>query len=91
MIFWETASLDDRERIFEFLYEFKPEAAERTDELIELKVESLLDYPTMGVARDGVSGRLLILPEVSLIVSYCIEGNDIRVMRVLHQKQRFPR
>ncbi len=37
MIFWEEASLNDREKIFEFLYDFNPAAAEKTDELIEAK------------------------------------------------------
>ncbi|MCG3723968.1 type II toxin-antitoxin system RelE/ParE family toxin [Vibrio cincinnatiensis] len=90
MILWEEESLNDREKIFEFLYDFNPDAAERTDELIETKVESLLDQPLMGVQRDGIRGRLLIIPEISMIVSYWIEGSVIRIMRVLHQKQKFP-
>lgn len=44
----------------------------------------------MGIQRASVRGRLLIIPEVSMIVSYWIDGSTIRVMRVLHQKQQFP-
>ncbi|AVF95421.1 type II toxin-antitoxin system mRNA interferase toxin, RelE/StbE family [Vibrio diabolicus] len=90
MILWEEESLNDREKIFEFLYDFNPEAAEKTDELIEVKVEKLLEQPLLGVQRDGIRGRLLIIPEISMIVSYWVEGDIIRVMRVLHQKQKFP-
>lgn len=90
MIFWEEASLNDREKIFEFLYHFNPAAAEKTDELIEAKVENLLEQPLMGVQRDGIRGRLLIIAELSLIVSYWVDGSTIRIMRVLHQKQKFP-
>ena len=90
MILWEEESLYDREKIFEFLYDFNPEAAEKTDELIEVKVEKLLEQPLMGVQRDGIRGRLLIIPEISMTVSYWVEGDMIRVMRVLHQKQKFP-
>lgn len=90
MILWEEESLNDREKIFEFLYDFNPDAAERTDELIELKVENLLEQPFMGVKRDGIRGRLLIIPEISMIVSYWVDGSVIRIMRVLHQKQKFP-
>ncbi|WP_318466494.1 type II toxin-antitoxin system RelE/ParE family toxin [Photobacterium leiognathi] len=90
MILWEEESLNDREKIFEFLYDFNPDAAERTDELIELKVENLLEQPLMGVKRDGIRGRLLIIPEISMIVSYWVDGSIIRIMRVLHQKQKFP-
>lgn len=90
MIFWEEASLNDREKIFEFLYDFNPTAAEKTDELIESKVENLLEQPLMGVQRDGFRGRLLIIPEISMIVSYWADGSNIRIMRALHQKQKFP-
>ncbi len=90
MILWDEESLNDREKIFEFLYDFNPEAAEKTDDLIELKVELLLEQPFMGVQRDGIRGRLLFIPEISMIVSYWVEGDIIRIMRVLHQKQKFP-
>ncbi|MBM7071969.1 type II toxin-antitoxin system RelE/ParE family toxin [Shewanella sp. 202IG2-18] len=91
MIYWEEESLNDREAIFEFLYEVNPFAAEKTDEIIEKKVENLIEQPLMGVQRDGIRGRLLIIPEVSMIVSYDIQNDDIQVLRVLHQKQKFPR
>lgn len=90
MIYWEEDSLDDREKIYEYLFEFNPVAADKTDEIIESKVESLLDHPLMGVQREGIKGRLLIIPEVSMIVSYWVDSSDIRVMRVLHMKQKFP-
>ena len=90
MIFWEVESLNDREKIFEFIYDFNPVAAEKTDQIIEAKVENLLDQPNMGVQRDKIPGRLLIIPEVSMIVSYYVDGSDIHIMRALHQKQKFP-
>ena len=90
MIFWEEESLNDREKIFEFLFQFNPTAAEQTDKIIEEKVENLLVHPLMGVKRELIRGRLLIIPEVSMIVSYLVDGKTIRVMRVLHQKQKFP-
>jgi addiction module RelE/StbE family toxin len=90
MILWEDESLNDREKIFEFIYEFSPEAAERTDNLIEMKVENLTEQQLMGVQRDDVRGRILIIPEVSMIVSYWVDGESIKIMRVLHQKQKFP-
>lgn len=90
MIFWEEESLNDREKIFEFLYDFNPAVAEKTDAIIEAKVENLLEQPLMGVQRDGIRGRMLIIPEISMIISYFVDGSTIRIMRVLHQKQRFP-
>ncbi len=90
MIFWEEESLNDREKIFEFLYVFNPDAAEKTDEIIEAKIENLIEQPLMGVQRDGIRGRLLIISEVSMIVSYFVDGSTIHILRVLHQKQKFP-
>lgn len=90
MIVWENSSLSDREAIFEFLYEFNPLAAEKTDATIEAKVECLIQQPLMGVEREGISGRLLIIPEVSMIVSYFVKEGVIHILRVLHQKQKFP-
>ena len=90
MIVWEEESLNDREKIFEFLYDFNPGVAEKTDQIIETKVENLLEHPWMGVQRNLFRGRLLIIPEVSMIVSYWIDGVTIRIMRILHQKQKFP-
>jgi addiction module RelE/StbE family toxin len=90
MIFWEEESLNDREKIFEFLYDFNPDAAEKTDKIIEAKVEYLLQQPFMGVQREGIRGRLLIIPEISMVVSYFVDGSMIRILRVLHQKQKFP-
>lgn len=90
MIVWEKDSLDDREVIFEFLYEFNPLVAEKTDTIIETKVENLMQQPLMGVEREGISGRLLIIPEVSMIVSYFVRDDAIHILRVFHQKQKFP-
>lgn len=90
MIVWEEDSLNDREKIFEFLFDFNPNTAEKTDQMIERKVEHLLENPLMGVQRDIFRGRVLIIPEVSMIVYYWIDGEKIRIMRVLHQKQKFP-
>ena len=90
MIFWEEESLNDREKIFEFLFDFNPCAAEKTDQIIEAKVENLLEHPLMGVERHIFRGRVLIIPEISMLVSYWVDGDTIRIMRVLHQKQNFP-
>ena len=90
MILWEEESLNDREKIFEFLYDFNPAAADKTDKVIEEKIENLLQHPLMGVQRKGIKGRLLIIPEISMIVSYSVDSSVIRVMRVLHQKHKFP-
>ena len=62
----------------------------KTDDLIVAKVETLIAQPLMGVERVGIRGRLLIIPDVSLMVVYFFDGSTIRILRVLHQKQQYP-
>ncbi len=50
MILWEEESLNDRGKICEFLYDFNPDTAEKTDNLIEAKVENLPRSATYGSA-----------------------------------------
>ncbi|WP_271270435.1 type II toxin-antitoxin system RelE/ParE family toxin [Aliamphritea hakodatensis] len=90
MIQWSEESLNDREKIFEFLYAFNPAVAEKTDDIIQAKVENLTEQPKLGVKRNNIRGRLLIIPEISVLVSYYTDNAVIRIMRVLHQKQKFP-
>lgn len=90
MIVWEQKSLEDRQKIFEYLYEFNPVAAEKTDNIIESAAQNLIEYPQMGVKRQGVRGRLLIVPAISMVLSYMDDDQTIRIMRVLHQRQQFP-
>jgi len=44
----------------------------------------------MGVERAGMKGRLLIIPEIAMLVAYRIESDDIKVLRVLPIKQKYP-
>lgn len=90
MILWEKDAQKDRERIFEYLYQFNPLAADKTDDILATKVTNLSHQPLMGVKRVGTNGRLLIIPEIAMLVAYRIENEDIKVLRVLHMKQKFP-
>ncbi|MCL7931561.1 type II toxin-antitoxin system RelE/ParE family toxin [Halomonas llamarensis] len=90
MILCEEEALNDREKVFEFLYGVNPAVAEKTDDIIEAKAENLLDQPLMGVQRDGIPGKLLIIPEISMIISYWVDHSSLHIMRALHHKKKFP-
>lgn len=90
MILWEKEAQKDRERLFEYLYQFNPIAADKTDDILVDKIILLLHQPLIGVSREGIKGRLLIIPEISMMVAYHIENEDVKVLRVLHMKQKFP-
>lgn len=90
MIVWEQDALLDRQTIYTFLYEYNPLAAEQADRVLVQRIESLETHPEMGVKREGLPGRLLIIPEISLIAVYWFDLQTIHILRILHQKQQFP-
>ncbi|WP_067221322.1 type II toxin-antitoxin system RelE/ParE family toxin [Marinomonas gallaica] len=90
MILWEKDALKDRKRLYEFLYEFNPIAADKTDDLLVEKIKLLIDEPHMGVVKPNQKGRMLIIPDVSLLVLHHLDQADIKILRILHMKQKFP-
>lgn len=90
MIFWEADALNDRENLYKFLYDFNPLVADKADDLLVSRIELLAQHPELGLSRSGMPGRLLIIPDISLIVSYYINGDDIYLLRILHHKQNRP-
>ncbi|MCV2401733.1 type II toxin-antitoxin system RelE/ParE family toxin [Marinomonas sp. C2222] len=90
MILWEKEALKDRGKLFEYLFQFNPSAAEKTDDILIRKIENLLHQPLIGIERENLKGRLLITPEISMLVSYYIDKKDIQILRILHMRQKFP-
>lgn len=90
MILWEKDALEDRKRLYEFLYEFNPIAADKTDDLVVEKIKLLIEQPNMGVVKPNQKGRMLIIPDVSLLVLYHLDQANIKILRILHMKQKFP-
>lgn len=90
MILWEKEAQKDREKLFEYLFQFNPSAAEKTDNILITKIGNLLSQPSMGIERENIKGRLLIIPEISMLVSYYTDKKDIKILRILHMRQKFP-
>lgn len=90
MILWEKDALEDRKQLYEFLYEFNPIAADKTDDLLVAKIKLLIEHPNMGVVKPNQKGRMLIIPDVSLLVLYHLDQSYIKILRILHMKQKFP-
>ncbi|HEA3931306.1 TPA: type II toxin-antitoxin system RelE/ParE family toxin [Staphylococcus aureus] len=90
-VVWEEDALDDRESIFEYLYEFNPVAAEKTDSIFDKQCDLLESQPFLGTKKKGWNGYCLILADVSFNIYYDTDGRIVRIMRILHQKQWFPR
>jgi toxin ParE1/3/4 len=89
-LIWSLWSMEDRETIFDYIERDNFQAAVHTDDRIEEHAGMLVDYPELG--RDGrVSGtRELVIPNTPYIAAYCIVGEEIRILRVLHGAQEWP-
>ena len=90
MIYWEEEALNDREAIYRFLYTHNPLVADKTDEIIEQRAEALHQQSLMGLVREPLPGRILVIPEISMLLVYKVSEEDVQILRVLHQKQQFP-
>lgn len=86
---WDDVALQDRERIFEFLYPFNPLAAEQADAEIERAAKRLLDNPHLGKPWYGEARKLLI-SKASLVLVYMTVGDAIKILAVAHQREKFP-
>lgn len=86
---WDEVALQDRERIFEFLYPINPLAAEQVDDEIELTVELLLENPEMSRPWHG-EARKLVISKASLLLIYVILDGVIRILAIAHQREKFP-
>ncbi len=86
---WDEIALQDRQRIFEFLYSFNPQAAEQADDEIETAVNRLIEHPELGKIWSG-GGKKLLISQASLLLVYLLADDRIKILAVAHQKECFP-
>lgn len=82
--------MSDREAIFNYIEADSPRAAVRMDERIEAQVERLRDTPEIGRVGRVVGTRELVLSRTPYVAAYRVEGDKVRILRVLHGAQRWP-
>jgi toxin ParE1/3/4 len=88
---WSVLSVADRNAIFEYIEADSPQAAAAVDKRIRSAVAKLKMAP--GIGRPGrVEGtRELIIDRTPYIAAYTIAGRFVRVLRVLHGAQLWPK
>ena len=87
---WSIFAQADREAIFDYIEADSPQAAIAVDDRIRQQVEGLIKFPEMG-RRGRIEGtRELIIQRTPYIAAYCIVGETIRILRVLHGAQMWP-
>ena len=87
---WSRFALSDREAIFDHIEADNPRAAARIDDQIEAQVDDLISAPEIGRLGRISGTRELMIQRTPYIAAYQIEGDTVRVLRVLHGAQQWP-
>jgi addiction module RelE/StbE family toxin len=87
---WSAYALADRAAIFDYIEADSPRAAVAVDDRIREQVEVLVRFPQSGRKGRVEGTRELIIIRTPYIVAYCIQGDTVRILRVLHGAQRWP-
>jgi addiction module RelE/StbE family toxin len=87
---WSILAIEDREAIFDYIEQDNPGAAAAVDDRIEQQVEALEQFPEMGRPGRVQNTRELIIQRTPYIAVYSIEGEKVRILRVLHGARQWP-
>ena len=74
----------------DYIAEHNPGAAARLEQRMVDATDQLLDHPEIGRIGRLRGTRELVVARTPYIVIYEIEGETVRILRVLHSAQRWP-
>ncbi|ATP12438.1 hypothetical protein BHOIPH791_15210 [Bartonella henselae] len=86
---WTRIAHYDRQKIREYIAQENPSAALVFDKLLSKKVERLISFPNLGRVGRIRNTRELIVRK-NYIMIYDVSNGTIRVLRILHAKQKWP-
>jgi plasmid stabilization system protein ParE len=89
-LIWLPEARDDIERLFNFLLEVNPAAAERAVRLIQDGAKRLLNHPEIGqpMGDDGRRELYLQFGAGNYVLRYRITRQTIAIIRVWHSRER---
>jgi toxin ParE1/3/4 len=90
LIEWSVWALADRDAIFDYIEADSPKTAALVDSRIEKHVKALAQFPEIGRPGRVEATRELVVKRTPYIVAYRIEGNSVRILRVLRGAQDWP-
>ena len=73
-----------------YIREFNPVAAQKTVACIEAAAKNLARFPEMGPPGEVPGTRELVIPRLPYFVVYRLRGDAVQILRVLHDKQKWP-
>lgn len=88
-LYWTPEAIQDREAIYDYIEADNPAAVLALDELISEKANRLVDHP--GLGRPGrIGGTRELVAHQNYILVYDVDGDSVRVLRVLHAAKQWP-
>jgi toxin ParE1/3/4 len=89
-VVWSPRSSDELKRIFRYILAHNPTAAINVYDEIERRVADLERFPHRGRPGRRAGTRELVIAGTPYFVVYRIRGNDVRILRVLHGRRKWP-
>jgi toxin ParE1/3/4 len=86
---WTRGARIDRAAIYDYIEAENPRAAVELDEQFDRRAAQLTTHPMIGRGGRVQNTRELVVGPGYLLV-YDIEGDTIRILRVLHGAQQWP-
>ena len=88
---WLATAKRSRASQIAYIAEHNPQAALDMATAIRVATDRLANYPRMARPGRVPDTRELVVPRTPYNVIYEIEGDIVRIIRVLHAAQRWPR
>jgi len=87
---WSAFAQADRDAIFDYIEADSPRSAVSVDDRIRVQVEALAKFPESGRLGRVAGTRELVIQRTPYIAAYRIDGDTVRVLRVLHGARQWP-
>lgn len=89
-IVWSAFAVEDREAIFDYIAADNPAAAAKLDRRIDECIESLARFSESGRPGREPATRELVVTGTPYLAVYRVDGEVVRILRVLHGPQLWP-
>jgi addiction module RelE/StbE family toxin len=86
-VIWSPSALREVARIFDYLVDFNPRAAEKVAATLIETGESLATFPNRGRIVQG-TGKREVMVTYPYIIRYRVTGDVVRILRVRHSARR---
>ena len=89
-IVWTRRAVLNLHHVREYIRRDNPAAAAKVGARIETVAQVLARHPESGRIGEVAGTRELILAGLPYLIVYRLEGGTVQILRVLHDKQKWP-